>query len=75
MQKEEEEDEEMREEAAGEEEEGEEEGKREEKMESGVRQKAKVKVLSQLQQLGTQLAAIESKARTVEGELMISNQV
>ena len=65
----------MRVEAVGEEEEGEEKGKGEEKREIGVRQKAKVEVLSQLQQLGTQLAAIESKARTVEGELMISNQV
>ena len=36
---------------------------------------ARREVLSQLQQLECQLTAIESTARTVEGELLASNQV
>ena len=43
--------------------------------ESRTTSMANREVLSRLRQLETQLTAIETRARTVEGELLISNQV
>ena len=60
------------------------EGKKEEVKENEAEEKkdgesagpmAKGEVLGRLRQLETQLTTIETRARTVEGELLISNQV